>query len=156
MLGKVDRDGEEKQKKLNGEEEPIEEEEEDELDPFDEWLEETNERLEKVEDYFGTNRKDLELIKERAIRPYHYFKEDREGSSPSESLTDKQENYLLTGLIPDARRRFFKYVNNVESIEAVGQPDDIVPNLTKEQASDLIEYLKGERELPNKEEEGGD
>ena len=144
-----DNEEEEKQAKLdeaNGEdssEDEHDEVEEEEKDLLDEWFDEVEERYDRIEERFG-DRRDVEIIKKEAIRPFFYFKDDRseegEENEEEEPITDKQKSYLQD-LADKSSKRFFKFVNNEEDIESVGPPEEIIENLTKAQASEVIDFL---------------
>lgn len=158
----------EKQKKLDSEEDNDQESEEDveeatddhiveENDLFDDWLDEVDERLERVEKKFNPSRRDTEMIKDKAIRPFYYFKEDRlgEDSKSEEPITDKQKSYLLS-LEDQSPQRFWKYANNVDAIDPVGPPEEVAKKLTKSEASKFIDFLNSKKELEDFLEEGSD
>jgi len=141
--------GEEKQKTLEEEnEEDLEEENEEEVQNIEEvpktlwykWLDEVEERFDSIEQRFG-DRRDVEIIKEKGIRPFYYFKDERgDGEALEEEITDKQTKYL--GDLADKQpQRFWKFSNNEEDIEAVGPPEEVISKLTKRQASRMIDFL---------------
>ena len=135
-----DSNGEELDEEERSEEDQNGEEEED---LFEEWLDEVEERFNRIEEKFG-DRRDVELIKDKGIRPFFYFKDDRseegEENEGEEPITDKQKSYLQD-LADKSSKRFFKFVNNEEDIESVGPPEEIIENLTKAQASEVIDFL---------------
>ena len=135
-----DSNGEELDEEERSEEDQNGEEEED---LFEEWLDEVEERFNRIEEKFG-DRRDVELIKDKGIRPFFYFKDDKtegEGSQDeSEPLTDKQKKYLYS-LEDKQPKRFFQFVNNKEDIEHTGEPEDIINRLSKQQASEIIDFL---------------
>ena len=139
----------EKQKTLEEEnEEDLEEENEEEVQNIEEvpktlwykWLDEVEERFDSIEQRFG-DRRDVEIIKEKGIRPFYYFKDERgDGEALEEEITDKQTKYL--GDLADKQpQRFWKFANNEEDIEAVGPPEEVISKLTKKQASRMIDFL---------------
>jgi len=132
-----DSNGEELDEEERSEEDQNGEEEED---LFEEWLDEVEERFNRIEEKFG-DRRDVELIKDKGIRPFYYFKDERgDGEALEEEITDKQTKYL--GDLADKQpQRFWKFSNNEEDIEAVGPPEEVISKLTKRQASRMIDFL---------------
>ncbi len=117
-----------------------EDDEKIEADTFEEWLDEVEKRYDRVEDRFG-DRRDVEKIKEKAIRPFYYFKDEMgEGESTEEPITDSQKSYL-SDLAEQMTRRFYRFAEKEEDIDNVGQPADIIESLTKDQASEVIDFL---------------
>ncbi len=111
---------------------------------FDDWLEESIERMDLI--HQAIHEKDLstrevDLLYDKAIRPYHYYKEDQKGNN----LTIPQFKAILQAVNNQGRRGdFVKWAKEKEGIKlAQGTHIETIADLTKEEASDFLDYIYG-------------
>lgn len=121
------------------EEEPEEGVEDSRL--YSKWIKESSARIDAINDYqksngYPHNHEDIQLLKDKAVRPFYWFKKDMEDDqiTPRQFLT-------ISKIIQDQndKSRFIKWAAEHDDIDLTkGTPMETIAQLSKEEASEFI------------------
>lgn len=105
------------------------------------WFDIMKNRIEAINQYVrddqeGLDPCDWKLLKERAIRPYDYFKQDQIG----DGITPRQFKTIAKHIATEnGKAEFVKWAAQHDDINlAQGTPIDTIATLTKDEASEFI------------------